>query len=46
MRTTEGKRELQAEKCVGGKEAQRKSDGDLRAGVTPSLVLFIQGSRH
>lgn len=40
-------RKLEVEKCVGGKETrERKTDGDLRATVTPGLVLFIQGSRH
>lgn len=43
-------RELEVEKCVGGKESererQRKTDGDLGATVTPGLVLFIQGSQH
>lgn len=38
--------EVEVEKCVGGKETkERKTDGDLRATVTPGLVLFIQGSR-
>lgn len=39
-------REVEVEKCVGGKETrERKTDGDLRATVTPGLALFIQGSR-
>lgn len=49
-RAAEGKREreLAVERCVGGKETdrERKTDGDLKATVTPGLVCFIQSSRH
>lgn len=46
MRGNVREREVEVEKCVGGKETERKTDGDLRATVTPGLVLFIQSSRH